>query len=194
MQHLKNDRACQAGYSGVLPAIHSFEPQPSDHLQAVFPAVLDFLDAMACVCLIWPLMCWRRRVDLGMLLALLAAVSRASCEERLAAAYKLLLWQAGTPLLPRPLAVAYVRLLKVSAPLSLAGKGDLVLDASKHSRAKDSCLEAAAVIGIPFLCLSGHVRLTAAAPHYSARRSHTLLKAAATACWAGCWGPHSSSR
>ena len=48
-----------------------------------------------------------------MLLALLAAVSRASCEERLAAAYKLLLWQASTPLLPRPLAVAYVRLLKV---------------------------------------------------------------------------------
>ena len=52
-----------------------------------------------------------------MLLALLAAVSRASCEERLAAAYRLLLWQAGTPLLPRPLAVAYVRLLKVCAPL-----------------------------------------------------------------------------
>ena len=107
--------------SGVLPAIHSFEAQlqraPSDQLQAVFPAVLDILDAMACVCLIWPLMCWRRRVDLGMLLALLAAVSRASCEERLAAAYKLLLWQAGMPLLPRPLAVAYVRLLKVCAPL-----------------------------------------------------------------------------
>ena len=62
-----------------------------------------------------------------MLLALLAAVSRASCEERLAAAYKLLLWQAGTPLLPRPLAVAYVRLLKVSAPLTLAGRMSLCL-------------------------------------------------------------------
>ena len=83
-----------------------------------------------------------------MLLALLAAVSRASCEERLAAAYKLLLWQAGTPLLPRPLAVAYVRLLKVCAPLTLAGEDGLVLGASTHSRAKDGCLEAAAVVGI----------------------------------------------
>ncbi len=55
----------------------------------------------------------RRDVDVGMLLALLAAISRASCEERLAAAYRLLLWQSGSALLPRRLAVAYVRLLKV---------------------------------------------------------------------------------
>lgn len=48
-----------------------------------------------------------------MMLALLAAISRASCEERLAAAYRLLLWQSGGALLPRRLAVAYVRLLKV---------------------------------------------------------------------------------
>ena len=47
------------------------------------------------------------------MLALLAAVGKATCEERLAAAYRLLLWQAGRSLLPRPLAVAYVRLLKV---------------------------------------------------------------------------------
>ena len=93
-------------------------------------------------------MYWCRQVDLGMLLALLAAVSRASCEERLAAAYRLLLWQAGTPLLPRPLAVAYVRLLKVCAPLTLARKTEVVLEASTHSRAEDSCLEAAAVAGI----------------------------------------------
>ena len=90
-------------------------------------------------------MCWCRQVDLGMLLALLAAVSRASCEERLAAAYRLLLWQAGTPLLPRPLAVAYVRLLKVSAPPTLAREDELVLDAFPHGSAKGSCLEAAAV-------------------------------------------------
>ena len=52
-----------------------------------------------------------------MMLALLAAVSRASCEERLAAVYRLLLWQSGCRLLPRRLAVAYVRLLKVTAVL-----------------------------------------------------------------------------
>ena len=97
-------------------------------------------------CLLKRALRWRRQVDLGMLLALLAAVSRASCEERLAAAYKLLLWQAGTPLLPRPLAVAYVRLLKVSVPLTLAGENKLLLGASTHSRAKESCLEAAAVV------------------------------------------------
>lgn len=49
-----------------------------------------------------------------MMLALLAAASRASCEERLATVYRLLLWQSGCQLLPRRLAVAYVRLLKVT--------------------------------------------------------------------------------
>lgn len=57
--------------------------------------------------------CACRDMDVGMMLALLAAISRASCEERLAAAYRLLLWQSGGALLPRRLAVAYVRLLKV---------------------------------------------------------------------------------
>ena len=57
--------------------------------------------------------CSCRDMDVGMMLALLAAISRASCEERLAAAYRLLLWQSGGALLPRRLAVAYVRLLKV---------------------------------------------------------------------------------
>ena len=52
-----------------------------------------------------------------MMLALLAAVSRASCEDRLAAAYRLLLWQSGGRLLPRRLAVAYVRLLKVTCKI-----------------------------------------------------------------------------
>ena len=55
-----------------------------------------------------------------MMLALLAAVSRASCEERLAAAYRLLLWQSGCALLPGRLAVAYVRLLKVTAWLQFS--------------------------------------------------------------------------
>ena len=54
-----------------------------------------------------------------MMLALLAAVSRASCEERLAVAYRLLIWQCGCRLLPRRLAVAYVRLLKVTANPSI---------------------------------------------------------------------------
>lgn len=58
-----------------------------------------------------------------MMLALLAAVSRASCEERLAAAYRLLLWQSGGNLLPRRLAVAYVRLLKVTARLGFFSQG-----------------------------------------------------------------------
>ena len=56
-------------------------------------------------------------MDVGMMLALLAAVSRASCEERLAVAYRLLIWQSGCRLLPRRLAVAYVRLLKVTPDL-----------------------------------------------------------------------------
>ena len=61
--------------------------------------------------------CSCRDMDVGMMLALLAAISRASCEERLAAAYRLLLGQSGGALLPRRLAVAYVRLLKVLSRL-----------------------------------------------------------------------------
>ena len=88
----------------------------------------------------------RRQVDVGMLLALLAAVSRASCEERLAAAYKLLLQQAGAHLLPRPLAVAYVRLLKVCTPSTPGEEDELALDACTQRRAGHGCLEPAPLV------------------------------------------------
>ena len=109
----------------------SCRERPATNHNRILAAVLYCLDAMACVCLIRRAVCWCRQVDLGMLLALLAAVSSASCEERLTAAYKLLLWQAGTPLLPRPLAVAYVRLLKVCALWHLLGRMSLCL---KHAQ------------------------------------------------------------
>jgi len=64
-----------------------------------------------------------RDVDVGMMLALLAAISKANCEDRLAAAYRLLLWQSGRKMLPRRLAVAYVRLLRVRHPLCSADCG-----------------------------------------------------------------------
>ena len=62
-------------------------------------------------------------VDLGLLLAVLAAAARGTLPERLEAAYQMLSWRSGGGALPRAHAALFVAVLEVGCFVCIVGLG-----------------------------------------------------------------------